>query len=539
MSDGSFPRPQRPFFPRPTDPRDRDQPAPDQRASDPSDRRGPASDPLSELARLIGQSDPFAPLPPRAAARDPGGQAPSVRPPVRNFPPAPERYPAQDRYAAEDGHDDDRQDYGHQAQGHQQNDRQQNGHQQNDRQQYDPREASPIPRFPPRFPPPDPAIVPAPEPLAYGRREEYPAAPTQPAAEQGYGRGDYYADPAYAQDGEQPGGHPGEQSGHPSGEYAADDGEAGAYDGDEDYEYQAEHAEGDHDDRGPPIKRRNTAKIAVAVLGLAVFGSAAAFGYRTIFKGGVTGPAPVIRADVSPTKVIPTGDAAGKAINERLSDGSERLVRRDEDPVELRDPSRVGNTGAGGAFPTVGAYPSPAAPSAPGSLTEPKRVRTVTIRSEQGATSPERTASPTTTYRSATPGQRPNAVVPPAPPQTGPAGSPLSIAPPGTIGVDPNPPTRVATAAPVAPARTSSEGGGYVVQLSAQKSEAEAQASYRAMQAKYSVLNGRQPLIRRKDQGEKGVFYAAQVGPFGTKDDAAQLCDSLKSAGGSCFVQRN
>jgi cell division septation protein DedD len=35
------------------------------------------------------------------------------------------------------------------------------------------------------------------------------------------------------------------------------------------------------------------------------------------------------------------------------------------------------------------------------------------------------------------------------------------------------------------------------------------------------------------------VFYAAQVGPFGTKDEASQLCDSLKSAGGSCFVQKN
>jgi len=78
-----------------------------------------------------------------------------------------------------------------------------------------------------------------------------------------------------------------------------------------------------------------------------------------------------------------------------------------------------------------------------------------------------------------------------------------------------------------------------VVQLSAQKSEAEAQASYRAMQAKYAVLNGYQPLIRRKDQGERGVFYAAQVGPFGSKDEASQLCDSLKSAGGSCFVLRN
>ena len=44
--------------------------------------------------------------------------------------------------------------------------------------------------------------------------------------------------------------------------------------------------------------------------------------------------------------------------------------------------------------------------------------------------------------------------------------------------------------------------GGWIVQLSAQKTEAEAQAAFRAAQAKYSALAGQQPLIRKKDQGE-------------------------------------
>jgi hypothetical protein len=83
------------------------------------------------------------------------------------------------------------------------------------------------------------------------------------------------------------------------------------------------------------------------------------------------------------------------------------------------------------------------------------------------------------------------------------------------------------------------EAGGFVVQLSAARSEPEAQAAFRTMQAKYSVLSGRQPLIRRKDQGERGIFYAAQLGPFGVKSDADQLCETLKSAGGTCFVQKN
>jgi cell division septation protein DedD len=52
------------------------------------------------------------------------------------------------------------------------------------------------------------------------------------------------------------------------------------------------------------------------------------------------------------------------------------------------------------------------------------------------------------------------------------------------------------------------------------------------------VLGSYQPLIRKKDQGERGVFYAAQVGPL-ARDEANQLCETLKSAGGSCYIQRN
>jgi len=82
--------------------------------------------------------------------------------------------------------------------------------------------------------------------------------------------------------------------------------------------------------------------------------------------------------------------------------------------------------------------------------------------------------------------------------------------------------------------------GGYVVQVSSERSDAEAQASFKVLQSKYpNVLGGRPPLIRRVDLGEKGVVYRAQIGPFDTVDQAKQLCGSLKAAGGHCIVQRN
>jgi cell division protein FtsN len=102
-------------------------------------------------------------------------------------------------------------------------------------------------------------------------------------------------------------------------------------------------------------------------------------------------------------------------------------------------------------------------------------------------------------------------------------------------------PARVANNAPqpIAPAPAAA-GSGYMVQIASQRSESEASASFRALQGKYpSVLGSRTPLIKRADLGEKGTYYRAMVGPFGSSEEASQMCGSLKSAGGQCVVQRN
>jgi len=82
------------------------------------------------------------------------------------------------------------------------------------------------------------------------------------------------------------------------------------------------------------------------------------------------------------------------------------------------------------------------------------------------------------------------------------------------------------------------ESGNWVVQLSAQGTEEEAQSALRAAQAKYAVLAGYQVLIRKKDRGRRGVFYAAQVGPL-PRDQADGLCSRIKNTGGKCLTQEN
>jgi hypothetical protein len=97
---------------------------------------------------------------------------------------------------------------------------------------------------------------------------------------------------------------------------------------------------------------------------------------------------------------------------------------------------------------------------------------------------------------------------------------------------NPNPPAAATT--------TTADGGGYVVQISSRKSDAEAQASIRALQAEYPhLLNGQQPTVRRADFGATGVFYRAVIGPFASSSEANSLCNGLKAAGGQCIVQKN
>lgn len=92
-----------------------------------------------------------------------------------------------------------------------------------------------------------------------------------------------------------------------------------------------------------------------------------------------------------------------------------------------------------------------------------------------------------------------------------------------------------------APAATDASipSGAYIVQVSSQRTEDQAQAAFSDLQRRYgSVLGGVTPVIQRADLGDRGTFYRVRI-PAGSRDDAISLCERLKSAGGDCFVRRN
>jgi len=485
MSDSFFNRPRRQIEPRMSDERSRDfrdqSDTPEQGATE---RRDPGADAMSELARMISETDPIAPVPGRVNdAHKSGGRLADISRNsssdrgVRREPDfTVQRLPV-DADHAETSHASDRFD---------------------------------VLRLPDRD---DYAV--APRHALTDEEDHYRHDDRElTARHSAYGR----HDEEYAN------------------EYHEDE-----YRQDEDREYGHDSGDGE-----TGVKRRSTTKVAVAVLALAVLGSAAAFGYRTVFKAAPSGPTPFIRADNSPTKVAPAGtEAIAKPANGPFGDRSgEKLVRRDEEPVDVGSTFRSAtiNPGVAGSPPpdvvaaTVG--PAAAGPAASG---DPRRVRTVPIRADQSSAQPDRApaqsdrapargaaAPPSQSQQPTPPPQRQAAVAPPPPPYIPPAVGESRVG------------GGVPATAPEAPAsRAIDAGGGFVVQLSAQRSEAEAQTAFRTLQTKYSMLSGHEPLIRRKDLGEKGIFFAAQVGPFGIKSDADQLCEALKAAGGACFVQKN
>lgn len=87
-----------------------------------------------------------------------------------------------------------------------------------------------------------------------------------------------------------------------------------------------------------------------------------------------------------------------------------------------------------------------------------------------------------------------------------------------------------------APAR---QGPLAYLQLTSQRTEAEAKAAFNSLRAKYAaILGDRQAVIRRADLGNKGIYYRAQIGPVNAVE-AARQCTDLRAVGGQCFVQYN
>ncbi len=316
----------------------------------------------------------------------------------------------------------------------------------------------------------------------------------------------------------------------------------------------------DIDHEGGPVvlsqssSARRPIAVLAAVLLLTGGGLAASFlvkggSVAAVTSAGAGRGAPTIMAAAGPTKVkVDDGsatapedqDAALLNRNATVSSGPVKIVSSQEQPADL------------GQLPKSdladGARPLP--PAAPSPFPEPKKVKTFLVHPDGTMLSGDPAPAPTGPSGVSAPAPSTGGdVVPaalPATPKTAvrggttPKAAAATPAPTATIASLSADPVTTETAAPRT-ARTpppAPAAGSYGVQLASSPVEADANAAFAKLKKKYPAqLGSYTATVHKADTGDKPV-YRVRVGGM-SQDEAKTLCSQLQSAGGSCFVMHN
>ncbi len=299
--------------------------------------------------------------------------------------------------------------------------------------------------------------------------------------------------------------------------------------------YLPEHAEDIYDDVQRPRRGFGfwlvaaimvASLIAVAFLGL--------FAYRMIFN---TQPrAAIVTKSETPVKMEAKGapqpaSQSNKPIQDRLGSAPNQtqIVPREEAPIDLtrqqpaqqQAPQQIMQPSQTPPAPQQRApqFTPPAQQQAPQTMEQqqPKRVKSVPLRSEG-----------------------------PVQQQQGPQSqnaAPTQIAPtaqaqePDTQAIPQNRVPSNRNLASLGPTPTPQASGNYVVQVASHKTQEEAETAWSSLRQQYaSIFSGRNADIRRVDLGDRGTFYRAMVGPM-NREQANALCQNLKTQGAGCIVQ--
>lgn len=340
-------------------------------------------------------------------------------------------------------------------------------------------------------------------------------------------------------------------------------------------------------DDAPPRRRRAGVTAVATVLALALIGSGGVYAYRgMVGSGSPVGEARVVRADTAPVRIAAPQAQEAKPAAVR-TDGAERVLTREERPVSVREqaaqvqdpptPARViplfpAPAASSGAVTDPGqpvvrhvnaipvaapaAAPSAAAPIQARVAEEPRRVRTVQVGPDGTIMTPSAPPRPVAPVAP----QQALSVVPAAAPaladadsRSSPVPAPRPVQtvrvaraePAATTSVEPSraPARQTNQVQPLdlGPQRTASvstgstSGGGTFVQISSHQSEQEARSAFTSAVRRFPMLQGQTPNVRTAEIPGRGTWHRLRVGPF-SRDEAQGLCQRLKAAGGSCVL---
>ncbi len=314
-----------------------------------------------------------------------------------------------------------------------------------------------------------------------------------------------------------------------------------------------------------PKKRSSLLMVVGALSAAIVVGGGAAYVYQRMLGGnGAQIAAPLIKGDPNPSKTKPA-DAGGKQF---AHTGSKVMGRVNDGSAP---PEGSGDVDASGARRVttlpVGRDGSIAAPAPIAPVTPAVAVPGLTIvdgfgRPPQAPIAPpqppQQAAAPVIVQPPPSAPAKPvmiaraaptTAVIPAAPAVSDVAEeAPAAPVAPKVVKKPPSLPKKKvvdafgATTGAVATAPASTGGSGFVPVLvsipAAGKTNADALAQFADMRARYAgVLDGREPVIKEIDRGDKGLYYRVMAGPPGSKEQANALCEQLKAQGHKdCWV---
>lgn len=303
--------------------------------------------------------------------------------------------------------------------------------------------------------------------------------------------------------------------------------------------------------------KRRGLLVAAIVGGVAILGVAGAVAMSMM--GDAQGSAPeMVRADQAPFKVRPENPGGTVAPNQdskvyetvaRTGDANrapqQALINNTEEPIDLPD-QLPDNADEDLALADDGAAKSedriqPAAASEAGDgetlAVAPRKVRTMVVKPD-GTLAPREETEPQV-RNEATPQNDAAAASAPvedeitsaiaandaqaSPAENPQAAAPANVAPETTASIQPQPAVE----------------GGWTMQIASESSEEAAKSTYQKMLGRYgNVLDGKGVNILKADIEGKGTFWRIRI-PAESRDAAASMCNSFKSAGGKCFVTKS
>ncbi|HSS12793.1 MAG TPA: SPOR domain-containing protein [Rhizomicrobium sp.] len=276
--------------------------------------------------------------------------------------------------------------------------------------------------------------------------------------------------------------------------------------------------------------------IVLALLVLAMFGGVVWLAYTQGVARG-RGETPVLTAAGGPERGAPQDPGGGNVPYQGF-----KIYEQPAPPDDSAEPAPA-------------AHPAPAPQASAPKAVEPKTAESKTAESKAAeakavATPPKAAAAPAAEAKTPPPAKtvaaliqqansEPAKPVPAAkPPAAKPAAAPSAAAP--ATGPATGAPRQL-SASVSAPAVTkpAPAAGGFVLQIGAYKSQADAATAWKTYQAKHAaLLGGYSNNVQQVDLGEKGTWYRLRIGGFADREVATALCDRLKADGGACIPGR-